>query len=71
MLAFRSEAHVDRWCDQRGLPKGEVFSIDKLWRLADRWYSDRMSPGWRRRSTAEAEALFAEVGLRGEFWRLQ
>ena len=71
MLAFRSEAHVIRWCEQRGIPKGEVFPIDQLWRLAEAWYRDRMSPDWRRRSAAEAEALFAEVGLTDEFWRLQ
>ena len=71
MLAFRSEAHVDRWCEQRAIPRGELFAIDQLWRLADAWYRDRMSPEWRRRSAAEAEALFASVGLTSEFWRLQ
>jgi hypothetical protein len=30
-----------------------------------------MTPDWRRRSAAEAEALFAELGLTGDFWRLQ
>ena len=70
MLAFRSEAHVDRWREQRCMPRGAVFSAEQLWRLADAWYRDRMSGGWRRRTPDEAEALFAELGLEGEFWRL-
>jgi hypothetical protein len=71
MLAFRSEEHVDRWCETRRIDRGAVFTPDQLWRLADAWYRDRMSPDWRRRSAAEAEALFAELGLTGDFWRLQ
>ena len=71
MLAFRSEEHVDRWRALQCLPKGAVFSPEQLWRLAHAWYADRLDPAWRRRSPAEAEALFAEIGLTGDFWRLQ
>ena len=70
MLAFRSEAHVDRWCEQRRIERGATFAPEQLWRLARAWYADRMSPSWRRRSPDEAEALFAEIGLAGDFWRL-
>jgi hypothetical protein len=70
MLAFRSEAHVDRWREQRCLPRGAVFSLDQVWGLADAWYANRLAPDWRRRTAEEAEALFAELGLTGEFWRL-
>jgi hypothetical protein len=71
MLAFRSEAHVERWCEQRGIAKGAVFSLEQAWRLAGAWYEDRLSPVWRRRTPDEAEALFAELGLTGDFWRLR
>lgn len=71
MLGFRSEAHVDRWLAERGLARGAIFSLEQLWRLADAWYADRLAPDWRRRTAAEAEALFAELGLTGDFWRLQ
>ncbi len=71
MLAFRSEGHVERWLDERGLSRGAVFSLEQLWRLASAWYADRLAPDWRRRTAAEAEALFRELGLAGEFWRLQ
>ncbi len=71
MLAFRSEEHVDRWLEQRRIEKGALFRPEQLWRLAVAWYADRMSPGWRRRRAEESEALFAELGLEGAFWRLR
>ncbi len=70
MLAFRSEAHVDRWREQRCVPRGALLTPAQLWGLADGWYGNRMAPDWRRRTPAEAEALFAELGLQGDFWRL-
>jgi hypothetical protein len=70
MLAFRSEAHVDRWCRTRKLPRGAVFTLEQAWRLAQAWYADRLSPQWRRRTPQEAEAVFAEIGLTGSFWSL-
>jgi hypothetical protein len=70
MLLFRSEEHVDRWSDERGIPRGAAFGVDRLWGLASIWYRDRMKPGWRRRTAQEAEAVFDSLGLTGDFWRL-
>ena len=42
-----------------------------MWRLADLWYHDRFDRGWRRKTPDEAEAVFAQIGLIGEFWRLR
>jgi hypothetical protein len=70
MLAFRSEAHVNRWCRTRRLPRGAVFTLEQAWCLAHAWYADRLSPDWRRRTAQEAEAVFGEIGLRGSFWSL-
>ncbi|HVM20547.1 MAG TPA: hypothetical protein VM307_11345 [Egibacteraceae bacterium] len=70
MLAFRSEAHLDRWLDDRGHTRGATLSVAQQWELARIWYRDRMSPDYRRRSPAEAEAVFASIGLTGSFWRL-
>ncbi len=70
MLAFRSEAHVDRWCVLRNLERGAAFPLDTCWRLAQAWYADRMAVGWRRRSAEDSQAVFDELGLTGEFWRL-
>jgi hypothetical protein len=71
MLAFRSEAHVDRWLEQRSLERGAVFSLEQLWGLAHAWYADRLSPDWRRSTPEQAEQVFASLGLTGAFWRLR
>ena len=71
MLAFRSEAHVERWCEERQVEPGASFPLATCWELARAWYADRLEPDWRRRTPEEAEALFAGVGLEGEFWRLR
>jgi hypothetical protein len=68
MLAFRSEAHVDRWCTIRRIPRGASLSIEQAWQLGRVWYADKLSPDWRRATPAEAEAAFASTGLAGEFW---
>jgi Alkylmercury lyase len=70
MQAFRSEAHVDRWCAQSGIARGAAFPLETAWRLADAWFRDRLSVDWRRRSAGEAEELFAALGLTGPFWKL-
>lgn len=70
MLAFRSEATVERWCELRGVPQGDVFSIEQAWELGRAWYADKLSPDWRRATAEEAEATFARIGLAGDFWRL-
>jgi hypothetical protein len=71
MLAFRSEAHVDRWCETRRIPRGAVLSLDRVWRLGRAWYEDKLSPEWRRATPEEAEGVFASIGLTGDFWRLK
>jgi hypothetical protein len=71
MLAFRSEEHVERWCESEGLERGALLTPEQQWRLADAWYANRLAPDWQRRTPAEAEAVFAELGLVGDFWRLQ
>jgi hypothetical protein len=71
MLAFRSEEHVDRWREQRCLSRGMVFSPEQMWRLADEWYRERLSPDWRRKTPDEAQALFDQLGLTGPFWQLR
>ena len=71
MLAFRSEEHVDRWRELQCVSKGAAFSPEQMWRLAHGWYSNRLAPDWRRKTVDEIEALFADIGLTGDFWRLR
>jgi predicted metal-dependent hydrolase len=69
MLLFRSEQHVDRWCTQWKRERGGVFSLKQGWDLAQKWYGDRLSPEWKPKSHAEAEALFESCGLLGDFYK--
>ncbi len=71
MLLFRSEEHVDRWCQARDLSRGALLTPEQGWRLARGWYRDKVKPEWRRHTVEETEALLAEVGLTGEFWILR
>ena len=72
MLLFRSEEHVDRWCESWELPRGATLTPDQTWRLAHAWYSlDRRDPSWRRRTVDETEELLAGLGLTGSFWNLR
>ena len=70
MLAFRGEAHVDRWCESRRIERGEAFSLGQAWELGREWYANKLSPEWRRASPPEAEAAFDGLGLASDFWRL-
>ena len=71
MLLFRSEEHIDRWTTFRELPRGGTMSPQQCWQLALAWYSDKLSPDWRRKTLEEAEAALAGVGLTGPFWSLR
>jgi hypothetical protein len=70
MLLFRSEQHVDRWCQQWNRPRGGTLSLQQGWSLAQLWYGDRLAPDWRPKTVAEAESAFSQVGLVGEYWKL-
>jgi hypothetical protein len=72
MLLFRDEEHVRRWCSQWQMAPGAMLSLDTAWELAQAWFSaDRGAPGWARPAVEWVEALFASLGLTGEFWRLR
>jgi hypothetical protein len=68
MRLFRSEEHARRW--QRG-PVSDALTLDQAARLAREWYAKKLTPGWRRHTAEEAEALFAQLGLDKDFWRLR
>jgi len=71
MLLFRSEEHVDRWCQARDLPRGGVLTPEQGWRLAHGWYKDKLAPDWRRHTLEETEALLGNLGITGSFWNLR
>jgi hypothetical protein len=71
MLIFRSEDHIDNWCTFRELPRGGIMSPEQCWQLAQAWYSDKLSPAWRRKTLEESEAMLASIGLTEPFWSLR
>jgi len=71
MLLFRGEEHIERWRLQWTQPRGATLSVRQAWQLAVGWYGQKLSPGWRRATLDETEALLAGIGLTGAFWSLR
>jgi hypothetical protein len=72
MLYFRSEEHIERWCESWRMGRGAVMPLDLAWRLALAWFSaDRRAPEWRRRTVDEVEEVFGDLGLSSPFWSLR
>ena len=69
-LLFRDEAEVDAWCATRGIPKGDVRPIERIWNFARDWYGRHADAHWTKWSTQEAAELFARHGLDGPIWAL-
>jgi hypothetical protein len=70
VLPFESPAQIDVWCARHKLPRGEAVPLGQAATLARLWYGQHARPNWRKWPVAEAQAIFAEAGLRGEFWDL-
>ena len=70
MVYLRSEEHLRRWLDANGWEAGASMPATAMHELAQRWWRDRLDPGWRPRPVDESQAILDAVGLTGEFWRL-
>jgi hypothetical protein len=70
MLLFRSEQHVDRWCQQWNRPRGGIMTLATCWGLAKEWYADRLDPNWQPKIGDEVRAALRRLGLVGDFWDL-
>ena len=68
MCLFRSEEELEHWLADR--ERGATMTVDTCWRLARAWYSDKNTPGYRRKTVHEAQATFESLGLTGPFWQL-
>ena len=44
--------------------------LEQATALAHAWYEKKLDPDWRRFTADEAEAIFDDLGLDPEFWRL-
>ena len=68
MLFFRSEERVREWCAANGYQMQPLVNIDQLWSLATTWYATRLQEESRRPPPDEMRAIFAGLGLEGDFW---
>ncbi len=69
MNLFRSEAHITRWLGGRA--PGVTISASKLSELAHAWWSDRLDPDWKPRTTQDNQAILDRLGLTGTAWQLR
>ena len=70
MQLFRSEDDVDIWSERTGYPKGAVFRPEQLWVVAKRWWDDRLTLEWQRKSVEARQAILEFADLTGDFWNL-
>lgn len=68
MLLFRSEEELEQHLQAHGRRRGAVLTLSTLWELSQHWYATRLRADYRGRTPAEAEAIFASVGLNDPFW---
>jgi hypothetical protein len=70
VLPFRRAEDVPPWCERHGIPLGAVVPAAQVAALGRAWYGRHLDEDWRKWTVAEAQAIFEDVGLRGELWRL-
>ena len=61
---------MEAYLADSGVPRGYVTTAQRMYDLSREWYRTRMNEDWQPPTAAEAEAMFAEHGLTGDFWRL-
>jgi Alkylmercury lyase len=71
MLVFDSEAAVNAWCVRHAMPRGDVQPVQTVWAFAQAWYARHLDPEWKKWTTDEAKALFAQFRLSGPIWSLE
>jgi hypothetical protein len=70
ILFFSTADKVAAWCGRHGRPLGAVVKVTTVAELAGLWFGDYASPDWRRKTAAEAGAIFRRLGLDPAFWAL-
>jgi hypothetical protein len=70
MLLFKDEEPVAEWSARHGIPRGDIQPVTKVLELAKRWYGEHLRPDWKKKSLAEARAIFAALGFVHPVWSL-
>ena len=66
----RTSAKADQWAAEHAPGNGYVADARTVWDLAQAWYGDRLNADFQPHSREFNQALLAERGLNGAFWRL-
>lgn len=70
MLLFKDAEHVADWSARHAMPRGDIQPVTKVLELAKRWYGEHLRPDWKKKTLAEARAIFAELGFVHPVWSL-
>lgn len=68
MQLFRDEAQVRDWSRRHGVEVGDIQPVSTVLELAKRWYGEHLRPDWRKKTAAEAAAVFSGLGLTHPVW---
>ncbi|KAE8154521.1 hypothetical protein BDV25DRAFT_126412 [Aspergillus avenaceus] len=67
MFATKQEAL--EWPVKYGFYSGEIMTLKTLWLLSKAWYHDKHTYEYDRKTSAEVEDLFNELGMTSGFWK--
>jgi hypothetical protein len=70
VLPFRTQKDAWAWCHRHRYRRGALVPIQQVYALGRAWYGRHLDDNFAKWSLAEAQAIFDQVGLSGEFWRL-
>ena len=48
-----------------------MLDLERMWELAKVWYRGRLDADWRGRDVDEARKILDDLGLDGDFWRME
>jgi len=71
MLIFENEQQVEEWTKKHNFPKGDVQSIEKIWKFSQKWYGNHANKDWKKWTIEEAKQIFREFELDHEIWNLE
>jgi hypothetical protein len=61
---------LEKWLDSSGNERGYVATAQTMFDLSRDWYEGRMSEEWEPPTARDAESIFTQHGLIGDFWKL-
>jgi hypothetical protein len=70
MLFFATTHHLHSWREARPNAGGAELTVDLTLKLSDPIYSGKMELGYARPSHERLVALFRDLHLTGDFWRI-